>query len=104
MTTAAALKSSHLEQIKAYLKEYISKGNDVCFRHSEADGFSEYRLTSYGFYTGGYGYFESSDGSTLGYSLAERQYTDSDKIYSTADFYKHLQYDLACQLLNAVKE
>lgn len=104
MTTAAELKSSHLEQIKNYLKEYISKGNEVTFRHDEADGFSEYRLTAYGFYTRGYAYFESSDGAALGFTLVDKQYADSDKIYSTVDFYKHLQYDLACQLLNNAKD
>jgi len=104
MTSAAELKSFHLEQIKTYLKEYINKGNDVIFRHGEADGFSEYRLTAYGFYTSGYGYFKSSDGTSLSYSLVEKEYSDSDKIYSTADFYKHLQYNLACQLLNNVKD
>jgi hypothetical protein len=104
MTTAAELKAAHLEQIKNYLKKYVNDGNDVVFLQSEADSFSGYTLTSNGLHTSGYGYFESSDGTELAFSLVDSRYEDSDKIYSTSDFYKHVQYDLASKLLNSIKE
>lgn len=104
MTTAAELKSEHLEKIKSYLKEYISTGKKVHFGHHEADSFAAYTLTENGLCTSGYGFFESSDGTKLIYSLVDSQYEDSDKIYSTIDFYKHVQYDLASKLLNSIKD
>lgn len=103
MTTAAELKAAHLEQIKDYLKKYVNDGNEVVFLQSEADSFSGYTLTSNGLHTSGYGYFASSDGTELAFSLVDRRYEDSDKIYSTADFYKHLKYELAVKLLSSIK-
>jgi hypothetical protein len=101
MVKANELKSSHLEQIKNYLKEYVGTGNDVFFKHDEADGFSAYRLTNDAFYTMGYGYFESLNGPKLNYSFVNNS---DNKVYSIDDFYKHLDYSLACMLLNSIKD
>jgi hypothetical protein len=104
MTTASELKATHLEQIKAYLKEYVSKGKDVLFGQHEADSFAAYTLTVNGLYTDGYAHFKASDGSELNPVVVDSRYKDSAKLYSNEDFYKHLQYDLASNLLNSVKE
>jgi hypothetical protein len=104
MTTAAELKSEHLEKIKAYLKEYVSAGKDILFGHSEADSFAAYTLTVNGLYIDGYAHFKASDGSELSAYLVDSHYQDSAKLYSNEDFYKHVQYDLATKLLNSVKD
>lgn len=104
MTTAAELKSEHLEKIKAYLKEYVSTGKDILFGHHEADSFAAYTLTVNGLYIDGYAHFKASDGSELTPSIVDSNYQDSAKLYSNEDFYKHIQYDLASKLLNSIKE
>lgn len=110
MTTAAELKDAHLEQIKAYLKDYVSTGKEVHFGQPDADSFSDYVLTENGLYTGGYAPFKSIDGDELKPLLMNNNYKGSDFsdsheiLYSNEDFYQHLQYALALRLLSSIKE
>lgn len=113
MTTAAELKAAHLEQIKDYLKEYLSNGNEVTFIEQKDDHYAAYLLIEQGLYTGGdYGRFESSDGTVLKSLLVNENYKLKSPIeklsyqhfYQVDDFYKHLQYDLAVKLLTSIKD
>jgi hypothetical protein len=108
MTTAAELKAAHLEQIKTFLKEYVSTGKEVCFKEPCKDGFSSYVLTDGGLYTGGYARFKGLEGVHLTPLLINSNYkgigflNSYENLYSNDDFYKNLQYGLAVRLLSSV--
>lgn len=113
MPTLSAIKAEHLEQIKNYLKDYLSKGNEVTFIEQKDDHYAAYMLIEQGLYTGGdYGQFESSDGTVLKSLLVNENYKLKSPIeklsyqylYRSDDFYKHLQYDLAVKLLTSIKD
>jgi tRNA1(Val) A37 N6-methylase TrmN6 len=89
MPTLSEIKTEHLEHIKAYLKEYLSNGNQITFIEPKEDHYAAYMLI--GIYTGGdYGLFESSDGTILNALIVNENY-------------KHLQYELAVKLLISIK-
>ena len=113
MPTLSAIKAEHLEQIKNYLKEYLSQGREVTFIEQKDDHYAAYMLIEQGLYTGGdYGQFESSDGTVLKSLIVNENYklqSPIDKLsyqylYRSDDFYKHLQYDLAVKLLTSIKD
>ena len=113
MKTLSAIKADHLEQIKNYLREYLSKGHEVKFIEQKRDHYAAYMLIEQGLYTGGdYGQFESSDGTVLKPLLVNENYKLKSPIeklsyqylYRADDFYKHLQYDLAVKLLTSIKD
>jgi hypothetical protein len=113
MKTLSAIKADHLEQIKNYLKDYLSNGNQIIFIEPKEDHYAAYMLIEQGLYTGGdYGQFESSDGTVLKSLLVNENYKLKSPIeklsyqhlYRADDFYKHLQYDLAVKLLTSIKD
>lgn len=110
MITSAVLKAAELEQIKAFLKEYVSTGKEVHFRHQEADSYADYILTENGLYTGGYAQFNALNGAELNPLLVNGNYKTNvgyqsyENLYSNDDFYKHLQYGLAARLLDSIKD
>jgi hypothetical protein len=113
MPTLSKIKAEHLEQIKNYLREYLSKGHEVTFIEQKEDHYAAYMLIEQGLYTGGdYGRFESSDGTVLKALLINENYKLKSPVeklsyqyfYQADDFYKHLQYDLAVKLLTSIKE
>lgn len=112
MPTLSAIKAEHLEQIKSYLKDYLSQGHEVTFIEQKDDHYSVYMLIEQGLYTGGdYGQFESSDGTVLKSLLVNENYKLKSPVeklsyqymYRSDDFYKHLKYDLAVKLLTSIK-
>ena len=113
MPTLSAIKTEHLEQIKAYLKEYLSNGNQITFIEQKKDHYAAYMLIEQGLYTGGdYGRFESSDGTVLKSLIVNENYKLKSSIeklsyqhfYRSDDFYKHLQYELAVKVLSSIKD
>ena len=113
MSTVSEIKTAHLAHIKAYLKEYLSNGNEITFIEQKDDHYAAYLLIEQGLYTGGdYGRFESSDGSILKILLVNGNYKLKSPVeklsyqylYRADDFYKHQQYDLAVKLLTSIKD
>lgn len=113
MPILSEIKAEHLEQIKNYLKEYLSKGHDVTFVEQKDDHYAAYMLIEQGLYIGGdYGLFESSDGTILKSLIVNENYKlkspveklSYQHLYRADDFYKHLQYDLAVKLFSSIKD